>query len=289
MNRYPLFLPSLGRYETRHTSKYLDSMGMFYRLVVEPHEYKKYVAEVDDPKKILVLDMSYKDKYEYCDEYGTDRSTGSGPARNFIWDYSISEGYDRHWIMDDNIRSFQVMTKNHKVRCKSPEFWSLMENFVERYENVAMAGPNYTMFYPHKKYRPPMTFNTRIYSCNLIRNDLPFRWRGRFNEDTILSLDILKAGLCTMQFNTMLQEKMTTQQVKGGNTDSIYKDGTRDKSEMLARVHPDVSEVTWKFNRIHHHVNYKAFAKNKLIKKPDYAERVKNSTVEMRLNKCITL
>ena len=57
---------------------------------------------------------------------------------------------------------------------------------------------------------------------------------------------------------------MPTQQVKGGNTDSIYKDGTRDKSEMLARVHPDVSEVTWRFNRIHHHVDYKAFAKNNM-------------------------
>ena len=56
-----------------------------------------------------------------------------------------------------------------------------MEDFVLRYKNIAMAGPQYTMFVTDRSANtyPPFTVNTRIYSCNLIRNDVPFRWRGR--------------------------------------------------------------------------------------------------------------
>ena len=36
---------------------------------------------------------------------------------------------------------------------------------------------------------------------------------------------------------------------------------------MLAKLHPDVAEVVWKFNRWHHRVDYKSFKKNKLKKK----------------------
>jgi len=57
--------------------------------------------------------------------------------------------------------------------------------------------------------------------------------------------------------------------MKGGN-DEIYKDGTLDKSKMLARLHPDVAKVVWKFNRWHHHVDYRPFKNNKLRRKKGY-------------------
>ena len=54
------------------------------------------------------------------------------------------------------------------------------------------------------------------------------------------------------------------------NSDAFYdKEGTMPKSKMLVDMHPDVSEVVWKFNRWHHHVNYKPFKKTKLIRKED--------------------
>jgi hypothetical protein len=116
------------------------------------------------------------------------------------------------------------------------------------------------MFQGRKSLTPAFVLNTRIYSCNLIRNDLPYRWRGRYNEDTILSLDMLKAGWCTVQFNAFLQYKMTTQTIKGGNDAEFYAhEGTLPKSQMLCDVHPDVSKIAYKFQRIHHHVNYDGF------------------------------
>jgi|TARA_Y100000033_G_C2748917_1_gene112733 hypothetical protein len=283
--KYPLYIPSKGRYESRLTSKWLDLIGLPYKLVVEPDEYDLYAQEVSE-KKLLALDMSYKDKYEYCDEHGTSRPTGSGPARNFIWDHAYQSGHDYHWIMDDNIRSFRRMNKNEKVKVNNGTMFIAMEDFILRYKNVGMAGPHYTFFRSARSSSPPFTLNTRVYSCNLIKNDLPFRWRGRYNEDTILSLDILKAGWCTILFNAFLQEKMTTQTVKGGNTDTIYVDGTLDKSKMLVNVHPDVSELKWRYGRWHHSVDYKVF-KTKLVRKDNYKFKtgVNNYGLKLKVRK----
>lgn len=105
----------------------------------------------------------------------------------------------------------------------------------------------------------------------LIKNNIPYRWRGRYNEDTDLSLRVLKDGLCTVQFNAFLQGKMATQKIKGGNTKEFYSgEGTKNKSQMLEDMHPDVAKVVWRFNRWHHHVDYKPFKGNKLIRKSNF-------------------
>jgi hypothetical protein len=128
--------------------------------------------------------------------------------------------------------------------------------------------------------------NTRIYSCNLIRNDIKHRWRGRYNEDTDLSLMMLKDGWCTIQFNAFLQGKAGTQTVKGGNDADFYKDeGTLPKSQMQVKLHPDVSRLVFKFKRWHHHVDYSRFMKhNKLIRKVDSItfEKINNYGMEVK-------
>lgn len=281
--QFPLYIPSKGRSEYMITSRVLDSIGVKHRLVIEEQEYSKYLAAVGgDKKKLVVLDLSYKDRYELCDDLGLTKSTGPGPARNFIWDHSISEGHPWHWVMDDNITAFRRLNKNEKVKVSDGAMFKAMEDFCLRYKNIGMAGPNYYMFAPARTKMPPFVTNTRIYSCNLIRNDLPQRWRGRYNEDTIISLDMLKAGWCTVQFNAFLQQKMPTQTIGGGNTQEFYHaegvlrtgekyadNGTLAKSKMQVAVHPDVSRLVWKFGRWHHHVDYTPFKTNKLIRKSE--------------------
>jgi len=283
--KYPLFIVSKGRAETRHTARYLDYMKVPYRLVVEPSEYDLYLSHVKDKNKLIELDMSYKDKYDTCDDLGLTKSTGPGPARNFVWDLSIKEGYDFHWVMDDNIRSFRRYNLNEKVKVSSGTIFSAMEEFVQRYENVGMAGPNYYMFQPARQKSPPFILNTRIYSCNFIKNDLPYRWRGRYNEDTILSLDMLTDGLCTIQFNAFLQEKITTQNVRGGNSAEFYdKEGTLEKSRMQLKMYPDVSKVVMRFGRIHHYVDYSKFRVNKLIRKKDVNINKEKFNMKLKIN-----
>ena len=270
--QFPLYIPTKGRADSRLTAKVLEEMNVPFRLVIEDQEYKTY-SDVIDKSKLLVLDKKYQDDYDTCDDLGSTKSKGPGAARNFIWDHSISEGYKWHWVMDDNIKLFRRWNKNKRYKCYDGTPFKVMEDFVLRYDNIAMAGPNYSFFVIDKwgHNYGAFTVNTRIYSCNLIRNDVPFRWRGRYNEDTDLSLQMLKGGWCTVQFNAFLQEKTNTQVLKGGNTEAFYaKEGTIPKSQMQVRLHPDVSKLIWRYGRWHHHVNYNKFKReNKLIKKKD--------------------
>ena len=269
-NKFPIYIPSKSRADSRLTVKALESMGVPYHIIVEKEQYEDY-AKVIDRKNILILDKKYQDEYNTCDDLGNTKSKGPGAARNFAWDHSIKNGYKWHWVMDDNIKAFKRYNNNKRIACSDATPFRVMEDFVLRYKNISMAGPQYTMFVTNRtanKY-PPFTVNTRIYSCNLIRNDVPFRWRGRYNEDTDLSLNMLKAGWCTIQFNAFLQEKINTQIVKGGNTEAFYSgEGTLPKSKMQVALHPDVSKLKWRFGRWHHIVDYNKFKRdNRLIKK----------------------
>jgi len=281
--KYPVYIVSKGRWESRLTSKALDRINVPYYIVVEAHERDEY-ASVIDPAKVLVLPPEFLREYDTCDDVGEARGKGPGAARNFCWDHAVSLGHSRHWVMDDNIASFNRLNRNLMCKVASGTIFRVAEDFVDRFTNCVIAGFNYDFFAKAKEPIPPFVLNTRIYSCLLIDNSLPMRWRGRYNEDTDLSLRALKAGLCTVQFNAFLQEKSTTQMMKGGNTDEFYaKEGTLPKSEMLAMLHPDVAKVVWRFNRWHHHVDYKPFKKNKLIKSEDLVipEGVNNYGMEL--------
>ena len=105
----------------------------------------------------------------------------------------------------------------------------------------------------------------------LIQNSIPNlqeKWRGTYNEDTDLSLRILKLGYPTLLFNCFLCNKKPTLSCKGGNTSSIYKaDGLQKKVDSLIEQHPDVVKQTNKKHtdgRSHHNVDYKPFAKNEM-------------------------
>jgi hypothetical protein len=257
--RYPVYVISKGRWESRLTAKALEACRVPYHIVIEPQEYDQYAAVID-PAKILVLPFS-------------NLGQGSIPARNWVWEHSIAAGAERHWILDDNIRNFYRLHRNIKYRMTSGTNFAVIEDFADRYENVALAGMQYEMFAPRKLAVPPLILNTRIYSCILIQNDIPYRWRGRYNEDTDLSLRVLKDRWCTVLFYAFLAEKIATMRMKGGNTEELYKlnngqDGRLLMAQSLQQQHPDVVTITWKWNRWQHQVNYEPFKANRLRLKP---------------------
>lgn len=264
---YPIYIVSKGRWNSRLTSKALERMKVPYKIIVEEQEYNNYV-DVIDKSKVLILPKKYLEEYNTCDNVGNAKSKGPGAARNFAWQHSIDQGHKRHWVMDDNINVFHRFNRNMKIVVESGTIFKAAEDFVDRYTNVPISGFNYTTFVQATEVYYPYTLNTRIYSCLLIENNISYRWRGRYNEDTDLSLRVLKDGFCTIQFNAFLAEKVTTQRMGGGNTKEFYKlEGTKDKSQMLVDLHGDVSQMTWKFNRWHHHVDYSWFKKNRLKRK----------------------
>jgi DNA polymerase I-like protein with 3'-5' exonuclease and polymerase domains len=260
--RYPIYIISKGRWESRMTSRALEKINVHYRICVEPQEYEQYAAVID-PAKVLRLPEDFSKLRQ-----------GSIPVRNWVWEHSIAEGHARHWIMDDNIRGFYRFENNLKVPVGDGAIFRAAEDFTDRYENVGQSGLQYYMFVIAKwGDRPPITLNTRIYSCILNRNDLPFRWRGRYNEDTDLSIRVLKSGMCTILFNAFLAEKMRTMTMKGGNMEELYKgEGRLRMAQSLAEQHPDVVHITEKWGRPQHEVYYKRFQrKNKLILRRDVA------------------
>lgn len=267
--RNPIYIPSKGRADSRLTMRYLEDMKVPYYVVIEEQDWVDY-ARVIDPKKLLVLPKEYQDNYDTLDNLGDSKSKGPGPARNFAGDHARSIGAKWHWTFDDNHRGYYRFNNNSLIRVTDGSIFRAMEDFCERYEDVTMAGPQYYRFIPTKSLLPPFVINTRIYSCNLIRNDVPQRWRGRYNEDTILSLDMLEAGYKTIQFNAFVQQKSETNQVKGGNTEAFYAhEGTLPKSQMMVDTYPQYSKLLWRFSRWHHYVDYTPFKKNKPTLKKD--------------------
>ncbi len=255
--RYPIYVISKGRWEKRYTVKALEEMKVPYRVVVEPTEYPEYTSVIEK-EKLLILPSDF-----------SKMKQGSIPVRNWVWAHSIKEGHDWHWILDDNITWFSRFNNNLKIKCLTGTTFYIIEDFVNRYENIGQAGMNYEHLFPSLEPRRPIYFNTRVYSCILIRNDLPYRWRGKYNEDTDLSLRILKGGWCTALFYAFLIKKRPTLVDKGGNTDTIYNTGDERLgfAQSLAQQHPDCVKIVRRYNRWHHFVDYSKFKNNLLIKK----------------------
>lgn len=268
--RHPVYVLSKGRADTAPTPRVLDRLGVPYRLVIEADEHDAYAAHFAEDR-LLHLDPAYRDRYDPCMELPEGASYGSGPARNFAWEHSIAEGHDWHWVVDDNITMFGRLHRNQKVPFGDGTGFAIMEDFATRYRNVAIAGPHYFMFAPARSKQPPFITGSRVYSCLLIRNAVPHRWEGRYNEDVDLCLRVLKDGWATVLFNAVLQGKVTTQQLTGGNTDAFYAaEGTLPKTQMLVRRHPDVASVTWRWGRWHHHVDYSRWRGQPLLPDPDH-------------------
>jgi hypothetical protein len=129
-----------------------------------------------------------------------------------------------------------------------------------------------------------------VYSCILLNNEHEFEkeidgvqhgfnWRGKYNEDIDLSLRYLKNGYTNLEFRNILSDKKCSGTVKGGNTDSIYKDQSQETPEMkkqmgykmkvdyLIKQHPDVKikYKKLKSKEYHHNVDYTPWENNRLI------------------------
>jgi hypothetical protein len=258
--RYPVFIISKGRADTRLTQRHFEANGIPYRIVVEPQEFEQYAAVVPR-EKVLATPFS-------------NLGQGSIPVRNFCWQTAVDEGHAKHFVVDDNIDGLYRLHENLKLSVETGATLRAIEDWSDRYENVGLSGPNYFMFASRKTAIAPLTLNTRVYSCILVNHSLDGviaeRWRGRYNEDTDLSIRALKAGWCTALFNAFLILKQTTMTMKGGNTEALYKikegekDGRLLMAESLQQQHPDITQIVTKWGRSQHSVDYRGFRQNQL-------------------------
>lgn len=303
INQYPIFVISYNRAKNHTTAKWLAKYGVKHFMVIhkeQMNDYKKYAtAEMKQYTTFIEFDDSYKLKYETCDNIPhTVKNAGSGAERNFAWDYSKKLGSKAHWLMDDNMAFFHITGKTPKgsyirKKCTAKDFadkWHKAEHFFNKYENLLMLelAQNDFFFQLHKL---TYALNTRCFSCNLIWNDMPLRWRGRYNEDVILSTDVMVSGYCIASYIGGVRKSKQSARcaiggnhaIKTGDTESLYADGfdykysSEDKTNLLLKVYPKYYRKVIKYGRIHHEYNrvaLKEITSTNLIPAKVYGEKI---------------
>lgn len=242
--RFPVYVVSKGRADNGLTARFLERDGVPYKIVVEPQEAEAYAAAFG-AENVLTLPFSNLGK-------------GSYPARNWIWEHAKESGAEWHWILDDNIGGVRRLYAGERIPSDSGPAFRAVEEFTLRYDNIGIAGMNYQMFVTPTS--PPYRTNVHVYSCLLIRNAMPHRWRLRYNEDTDLCLQVLADGFCTVLVNVFMVDKKTTMTMKGGNTDELYvADGRLRMARSLEQVWPGVVTTGWRWGRPQHVVDWGKF------------------------------
>lgn len=271
--RWPVFILSLGRADAkRTTADLLLQHGIESRIVVEPHEESAYSARWGRERIIVKPDI-YQTNFDPLDRFSTDSMTlGPGPARNCILATAREEGHDWYWSMDDDVTRFM---RHHRDRSFTPaenlvDFFIELENDITQYKNVAIGGPRIRSQY-EQQHR--FIKNRAVYGrCFLHRTTTGINVRGRFNEDTVLSLEHLIAGWCTMIFNTHQLDSPEPTTKPGGCTETVYQYGRELRFKHMAAAFPKFVGTRIKNGKYCSKIQWsKHFGRRPLIPDPNYS------------------
>lgn len=251
-NIYPIYIISKGRYENPLTALSFINNNIDFLIAVEPQEYDLYCKKLGSK---YVLKLPFK-----------NLGLGSYPARNFCWEHAKAKGYKKHWLFDDNIRGFAKWINGKKKQYKNTIDAINYVNAYSDKNDIDIAGFEYrymVMKPPKKAFK----INCHVYSAMLIKNNIPYRWRLKYNEDVDLCLQVLHNGGSTASCIYYLTNKTSTAaKMKGGNQTELYQGNKAEKNllkaKMLEAVWPQYAKTVIRFNRHHHLVNWKVF-KNK--------------------------
>jgi hypothetical protein len=259
MSKYPVYIVSKGRAQTQLTAKAFIRDDVNFYVLVEPHEVKAYQNILGNER---VIELPF-----------ANLGQGSFPARNHAWELAKQQGAKRHWVFDDNIYGMGRFVKGKKVPCHAGRAIEFVEEFTDRYTNLAISAFNYRYFVP-TTISKPFFLNVHCYSAMLIETSLPFRWRLKYNEDVDLCLQALHAGYCTTLINAFFVDKVSTvTKMAGGNQDELYKNNATEKKILKARslemVWPQYVTTAIRFGRPHHVVDWKRYFQQALIRRND--------------------
>ena len=130
--RHPMYIVSKGRADSMITSRSLSRMKIPHYIVVEPQDmqdYDKALDTFDIREYVTLLEAPF-----------SNHGDGLGRARNWAWDHSISIGATSHWVLDDNLADFYRLHNNERIRFESSTGFRVMEDFVDRYDNVYIVS-----------------------------------------------------------------------------------------------------------------------------------------------------
>lgn len=204
---FPVYVLSAGRAMTATTPILLRLAGVKFYVMTKPSESELYARK-----------FPYAHILELPDE-----TPGNAFSRMNIQKHSESLGAEYHWQIDDNIRDFQIRRNGRNVTTSARILLSEIEEYVSRFTNIGMAGPSYSVWAFGSDGKDPVSVNRQSSSCMMVRNGTGCYFRGKACVDTDLHMQMLTPGeLCTLRFNRLLIDKMSTGTLKGGCTDSDY-------------------------------------------------------------------
>ncbi len=224
--KYPIYIPSKGRWENMRTVKLLEANGIHnWFIVIEPYEFKFY-APLISPHNILKL--MYND-------YGS-----STPARNFCIEHAKRNGHKKLWMLDDDITSIFAHAKGKKYSTNVLSILAGIEAEMDRVENIKVIGmPTSASFL--KTIKPGITLNTSLSSIYLLTITEGIRFRGTMLVDMDYQLQVLRKGFQTARLNDYAFAFITPTKIKGGYY-HIYKDDKRRRKaiEEFCALNTDV-------------------------------------------------
>lgn len=214
---YPICILSFGRYnDNGRTHKLLTKLQISHNLFVEPFEYDLY-KEWYNPKHCKLIKAP---------EDFHLKNMGSTPMRNYILDYF--EYSSRVWLLDDNIKCYKRLFKGVKNTIESPEIFTSVEQYINRYDNVGIVSHNFNPFVVEGGCRSIMCKNGKCYSSMLIPTDPEIRFKHKHQEDNFISIEYISKGYTNLCFNHIIYDKNTSGDDGGGNTKFIYKKDEED-------------------------------------------------------------
>lgn len=248
-NKYPIYIISKGRYEKPLTAQLFEKANIDYLIVVEPQEYDLYCKALG-ANRVLKLPFA-------------NLGLGSYPARNYCWEHAKANGFRYHWLFDDNVKSWHKWENKKRIALNDINRALL---FVESHADKngidisAFERKTFSVTVP----KHPFRLNAHCYSTMLIKCDLPYRWRLKYNEDVDLCLQVLHNGGTTANCIYYLAEKVpTSAKMKGGNQTELYQGNAPKKNllkaKMLEAVWPQYVKVVIRFGRHHHLIDWKRF------------------------------
>ena len=225
--KYPICILSYKRANKYgFTSKLLSRLKIPHYLFVEPQEediYKEWIG--DDLYCSIVIGAR---------NYSIEDKMGSSPMRNFILDCGKENSFDMVWMLDDNIKSYKRYYQGVKNDIESYDIFASVEEYIRRYDNVGIVSHNFNPFIREGDARTCIVKNNKCYSSMLIHTGNDIRFRYKYNEDVLMSIEYICKGFCNLSFNHILYDKDTSGSNKGGNQENIYCDnGYKKKYDYL--------------------------------------------------------
>lgn len=214
--KYPICVISFKRANDSAglTHKTLSRIGVKHFIFCEPFEFDAYKTWAN-PEFATIISSG--------EDFSVTKKFGSTPMRNHALEWGRGNGYERIWMLDDNLMNYLRYHSACKNPIESTDVFTSIESYVDRHSNVGIACHNFAPLTRENENREIIVRNGKCYSSLLLATDPEIRFRHLHQEDNLISIENIQRGKSNLCFNHIQYSKHMSGVDKGGNREEIYK------------------------------------------------------------------